>query len=268
MKSLELDKLKEITNKLTENGYLVDRTAQWKFAFDAVQDLVLIVNPSLEIKFINKAFAKRLEIDRTAVVNTYCYSVLKCPNCQKTPGNCFLNYGVKPDVENGDIYIEDHLQGWFNFTHSPIYDDEENLLGFICVLNDITDRKLVEEALRKSEEKYRNIYNTAPLAFVVWDNDTNIVEWNKHAEKIFGFTKKEVEGKSFFDFIIPPTAEERVREIVDTLRTGKHMTSINENLTKSGDIILCEWNNSIYHDCKGKPAGFISLAIEVTKNKE
>lgn len=264
----ELEKLKVITNKLTENGYLVDRTAQWEFAFDAVRDLVLIVNPNLEIKFINKAFADRLEVDRSAVINAYCYNTIQCPNCKKEPGYCLLEQSQKLNVETRDVYIEYPLQGWFDFTHSPIYDDGENLLGFICVLRDITEYRKMENALRKSDEKYRNIYNTAPLAFVVWDYEHKIIEWNRSAEKMFGYTKKEVEGKNFFDFIVPENAIEHVQKIVSTLKVGKDITSVNETLTKSGDVLLCEWYNSVYHDCSGKPVGFISLASDITELKE
>ncbi len=85
---------------------------------------------------------------------------------------------------------------------------------------------------------------------------------------MFGYTKEEVEGKNFFDFIIPKTSVEHVQKVVDLLRLGETTTSINENITKNGDIILCEWNNTIYHDCEGKPVGFISLALDITELKE
>ncbi len=57
--------------------------------------------------------------------------------------------------------------------------------------------------MRESEERFRNVYSTAPLAFMVWDIDARVTDWNKKAEEVFGWTKEEVVGYNFFDFLIP-----------------------------------------------------------------
>jgi len=160
--SVDLKGLRELTNKLTSNGYLVDRAAQWEYAFDAVEDLVMIVNPSLQIKFVNNAFARKLGIKKPNFLNKSCFEVLHCPNCKRSPGSCLFNYGEKPEtVSHDDLYVKD-LNGWFNFSHAPIYDDDSNLLGFICILHDVTERKKAEIALKESEEKYRYLVKYAP----------------------------------------------------------------------------------------------------------
>ena len=50
----DLEKLRQLTQTLTRNGYLSDQTKAWQYAFDSVKELVCITNPSFEIKFINK----------------------------------------------------------------------------------------------------------------------------------------------------------------------------------------------------------------------
>jgi PAS domain S-box-containing protein len=121
------------------------------------------------------------------------------------------------------------------------------------------------EAIREKEELFRNVYNTAPLAFVVWDLDTLITDWNEKAHKVFGWSKKEVLGRSFFDFLIPEMERPHVEHIVNSLVQGKLPShSINDNLTKDGRIITCEWNNSTLHDRWGNVIGAISLALDIT----
>ncbi len=125
-----------------------------------------------------------------------------------------------------------------------------------------------EEALRRSEERYRNVYDTAPLAFVIWDRDCRITGWNNSAERMFGWSREEVIGRNFFEFLIPKGARPQVEEIVDNLLQGKLPSySINENLTKGGEIILCEWNNSILFDSEGRFDSAIFLAIDVTGHR-
>jgi PAS domain S-box-containing protein len=126
-----------------------------------------------------------------------------------------------------------------------------------------------EEALRESEELFRNVYDTAPLAFVVWDLDARVTDWNRKAEEVFGWSKEEALGRDFFDFLIPEKDRLHVERVVDRLVKGDLPShSINDNLTKDGQIITCEWNNSPLHDDDGNIVGAISLALDITERKQ
>jgi PAS domain S-box-containing protein len=126
-----------------------------------------------------------------------------------------------------------------------------------------------EGALLKSEERFRNVYSTAPLAFVIWDAETRITDWNKKSEEVFGWLKEEVVGHTFFDLIIPEKDRPHVHEVVNNLINGDlpgH--SINDNLTKDGQIITCEWSNSSLHGDDGNIMGAISLGLDITERKQ
>ena len=131
-----------------------------------------------------------------------------------------------------------------------------------------TVRKIAEESLQETERLYREIYTIAPLAFVIWDMNCRITDWNKRAEEVFGWTREEVLGRNFFEFLIPERAQIRVETAVEAL-LQKELPNrqINENLTKSGKIILCEWNNSIRYDNAGRVIGAISLGLDITERK-
>jgi len=137
--------------------------------------------------------------------------------------------------------------------------------GVLGTARDMTDRKRAEEALRESEEQFRSLYHTAPLAYIIWDKNTHITDWNKKAEEVFGWSKKEVVGLNFFKFLIPEKDRPQVENVVKNLMRGELLNqSINENLTKKGKTITCEWNNSILHDNHGNIIGAISLGLDIT----
>lgn len=141
-------------------------------------------------------------------------------------------------------------------------------VGFRGIVGDVTEEKRIEQALRESERRYHNVYNTAPLAFVLWDSNCRITDWNRHAEMVFGWKREEVLGKKFFDILVPGHERQRVKEEADRIFQGRMAgRSVNENLTKSGDIITCEWNSTIFYGKNGAVEEVLSLALDVTERK-
>ena len=129
--------------------------------------------------------------------------------------------------------------------------------------------KRPERALRESEKRFRNVYDTAPVAFVVWDAETRVTDWNKKAEEVFGWTKEEALGRNFLDFLIPKKDRPAIAKVVDHLFKGELPShSINKNLTKKGQIITCEWTAAPLHDDGGHIVGAISLALDITGRQQ
>ena len=77
---------------------------------------------------------------------------------------------------------------------------------------DITERKQVEEELRESEEKYRNIFNTTGTAAMIVEEDTTISLINREFETLSGYSKEEIEGKkSWKEFFIEDYLDDMIR---------------------------------------------------------
>lgn len=122
--------------------------------------------------------------------------------------------------------------------------------------------------LREKEERYRALYESAPVAILVWDKQRRITEWNHQAEQIFGWPAEEVIGRDFFDFMIPLDETEHVSTLVKAIfHTEATIASLNWNLTRSGQRILCEWRNAVLHDENGEVAGIVAQALDVTDQK-
>ena len=143
--------------------------------------------------------------------------------------------------------------------------------GKLATLNffqDITERRQAREALSKSEQRYRNVYDTAPLAFVIWDLNCCVTDWNCRAEEVFGWSGEDILGKNFFEFLVPESARPRVQDVVNALLRGEIQTDIvNENITKNGEIRICQWNNSILYDNTGRISGVMSLGLDITEKR-
>ena len=138
----------------------------------------------------------------------------------------------------------------------------------VAAIMDMTERYAAETARRESEERYRSVYDAAPLAFVCWNTDGKVTDWNQRAEQLFGWKREEVLGLPFMDFLVPSEDRDQVAQIVKALMEDRLPSrNVNKNLTRSGRVIICEWNNSVEHDANGRITGVVSLALDITAQR-
>jgi PAS domain S-box-containing protein len=97
--------------------------------------------------------------------------------------------------------------------------------------------------------------------------DGIIRSWNAAAERVFGYRKDEVLGMMPpFEPILPPAARGVTEMMLSRLRAGDMTAhSVNENLTKDGRTITCEWNNTPLFDPSGAFSGVLSLVQDVSE---
>ena len=155
-------------------------------------------------------------------------------------------------------------------TKGPYLDSEGKIAGILGISRDITDRKLAEEAIRQSQQKLRMHFEKTPLAVVEWDLDFRVAAWNPSAERIFGYTREEAMGQTG-DFILPPELRPQIHQLwkkVITREIGEQgNVNANENITKTGEVISCEWYNTPLVDEAGKVLGVASLVQDVTERR-
>ncbi|MGM0641248.1 MAG: HD domain-containing phosphohydrolase [Thermotogota bacterium] len=119
--------------------------------------------------------------------------------------------------------------------------------------------------LRKSKKTYKRLFNSIPVALIVWDQDYKVLDWNKYAEQLFGFKKEEVLGKNFFDFIVPDEIKKELNKVAQNILEMNKEKSTNENITKDGSLITCEWDVIVERDERGNFKRAISMAQDVTE---
>ena len=153
-------------------------------------------------------------------------------------------------------------------TKGPFRDPSGQVIGLLGICRDITDRRRADEEIRQSQEKLRTHIENTPLAVVEWDLDFRVVSWNSSAERIFGYTRQEAIGQHGH-FIVPPEVRPKVdvvwRELLS--KKGGMRGSPNDNITKKGEIISCEWYNTPLVDDAGRVFGVASLVQDVTEKE-
>ena len=136
-----------------------------------------------------------------------------------------------------------------------------------AVFTDTTERKLVENALRESNEKLNTLIQSSPSAIIALDRDGNITSWNAAATKTYGWEEKEVIGR------YPPFIPEKSRHEFDALRervlsgNGFHDVEI-VRVRKDGSDVHISLSVAPLRDFSGRINGIMSISHDITERTQ
>lgn len=162
---------------------------------------------------------------------------------------------------------------------TALHDDTGKLIGFSKITRDLTHIKKAEELqqeyiaqleeLRRSEDRYHKMINEVKdYAILLLDLDGNIQDWNQGAEKIKGYTAKEIVGKNFRIFYRPEDREtglpERLlQEAASTGRASHEGLRVRKDGTTFwGSIVI-----TALHDDDGHVIGYSKVTRDLTDKK-
>lgn len=146
----------------------------------------------------------------------------------------------------------------------PMRNAEGAINGAMGVSVDVTQLARAE----RSQELLKLLVRRSPLGIIIWDKGFHVAGWNPAASRIFGYTEKEAMGMHATPIIPEPVRPyvDRIWENLIALRGGER--SRNENLTKDGRTILCEWYNTPLTDDHGRVVAVASMVEDVTERAQ
>lgn len=132
---------------------------------------------------------------------------------------------------------------------------------------DVTERKRLAEERDALLARLQLQFERMPLAYVQFDADLRVTDWNPAAERIFGFRKDEVLGMGPpYEKIVPESFRAEAAPLLARIQAGDMGAhSVNPNLTKDGRTITCEWFNTPLLDEGGRFTGLLCLAQDLTE---
>ena len=173
--------------------------------------------------FFKKLFGKDLE-------QKTCH--LRLRGIDKPCSNCGVKKifgGAETDIREQSAKDQEGKVGWVNIIATPIKDAKGNVIAALELAVDITKRKITEQESQANNAKFKAINESLMDAVFLFDEEDIITYWNPAAERIFGYTEKEIVGEKINSTLVPL----RFRE--DHLKlTAKLAKSENKNI--AGEI--------------------------------
>jgi PAS domain S-box-containing protein len=161
--------------------------------------------------------------------------------------------------------------GVFGSRYSALMDDENNIVGGIAVVSNITARRQAEEAANTAYRQMSFNVESSPLAVIEWDSDFRVSRWSESAERLFGWKAEDVIGKHVneWQFVFADDVD-AVALVTNRQREGVEVQGVqrNRNYTREGSVLYCEWYNSVLRDDRDQLVSVLSLVLDVTARKE
>ncbi|MBN2818889.1 MAG: PAS domain S-box protein [Bacteroidales bacterium] len=261
----DITELKQAEFKITESQ------ANLTALIESSNDFIFSTDINFKIIIYNSAFARFVKENFNIKVQTNANALTVFPAKDKDFWKQKLNASFK-----GETIVEEFSHTskgviiYFECFFNPIFDKEHKVTGVSVVLTDVSERKLVEYAIRESEERFRQLAENTSDAFVLWDN-SGILYANPAFEKIFGISIEDaMDDSAIIEQMIADEDRQRYiknrkKEVLGKMKPRNQNYILKKN-RKSSRLIWAR-HYPVYNS-KGKIYRFVTVTSDLTEQKQ
>ena len=258
---------RDITERKQAEKVFRESEERYRTLAESAEDAIFILDSEGHFQYINQFGAIQLEGDPGKIIGKTLSQVfppevaekqmlaLKTVLESRKPFFQEINI-VRP---TGDIYSDVRL--------IPILAKSGEVQSVMGIARDITERKRAEEALRESEERFRELYDHAPVGYHEYDSNGRITRVNRTDLEMLGYTAEEMIGQPIWKFSV---GEEIVRQQVLEKLAGSRPPGQNLERTykrKDGTTFPVLVEDRLIRDESGRIKGIRCTIQDITDRK-
>ena len=267
-RAYHLGLVRDITERKRTEEEVRNTAAQWQATFNAVQDLVLLLDKDFRILRANRAAAEFLGLPLDKIVGRHCHDVMHATSAP--PMECpFAKMRQSGRPEEAEVLVRKGGP-WLSVSVAPLFDANGELAQVVHVARDITERKRAEDALRRNQAYLAEGQRLAHMGSWAWSPATlEALYWSEEMCRIYGFNPRDgVPTAEAFWQRIHPEDLDRTRELLLKAATG------NMNYEHGHRIVLPDGTVKHIHalghpvlDENGQVVEYVGTAMDVTERK-
>ncbi len=231
---------------------------------DAMTELVLFLDTNLKVIWANKAMRDAFNLKPGQLNGKHCYRALhnRSRACSICPAEKTLKTGAPQEV----VDISSYKKNWVLRSY-PVRNEKGSLSGVVEIVTDITERRRAEEAMRQSEQKYRELFENANDMIFILDFAGQILSCNAAAARTYGYEPEQMQGLNMAN-LLDRNDLPLVRKLFRKKRGELDVPNPMEFLThtRTGEAVWVEVNTRGVKE-KGKLIAIHGIARNITERK-
>lgn len=250
---------RDITERKRSEEVIVRNEKRYRSTLNNMLEGCQIIDPDWRYQFLNKAAIKQSHKSPDELIGKTvmeAYPGIEDTEAFKNLKRC-MDERITIHFETEFEYPDSSL-GWFNISVEPVPE------GIFLLSQDITERKVAESALLKSEEKYRILVQLAGEG--IWTVNTEGITTfvNPAMARILGCAPEDIEGKLVFEFM-DEGGVETSKKLIESLKKGIPEACDLEFVRKDGGRIYTRISTSPLYNDEGQNIGGMALVSDITE---
>ena len=220
-------------------------------------------------RYVNRSFLDYTGLSAEAAAGSGWVEAIHPADRERVVGEWLAAVAAKREIAIEFRFLRpDGTTMWAAGHAGPIRAADGQVTGYIGTVTDVT--AVVEERFEQREERrfVDAVLEIAGALFCVFDGDGRILRFNRACELVTGYSMEEVRGRPFYEFLVPESEIQMVREDLARLRPGQ-LPAQNENhwITRDGRLRLIAWSDVCFFDDEGRATHLISTGIDITEER-
>jgi PAS domain S-box-containing protein len=260
---------RDITDRKTAEEQLREREQRLRMITNNMRDVIIQTDTGGITTYISPSFQALLGHDPEEFLgkSVFEFMALLHPDDREYVTEA-TREGLKhfePSNATFRVTRADGSELWMETIGVPLRDDSDNLVGGVVTCRDVTKRRRAEEQVRKSEEKYRSIFNLSPDFVYLVDRDGYIVDANEALLEATGMSIEQLRETNFMYFVVGEN-EDTIIAAVDSLWDGQDVRGLELGAETAKGAAFLEINATPLTE-GGSVKHILSLARDITQRK-
>jgi PAS domain S-box-containing protein len=162
-----------------------------------------------------------------------------------------------------ELEYADGSRRFVNVSYIPDFDERGRVRGFVSLVRDLSERKRAEASMRFQA----HLLDTVEQAVIATDTEGTITYWNRHAEKLYGWSAAEAVGRNILEVTPAETSSAQAAEIMSRLTAGETWTGEFEVRRRDGSIFPAQISDTPIHDEAGRLVGVVGISADISEHR-
>ena len=238
---------------------------------ESAQDFIFIIDRNGYVQYVNSSGAKEFGCHPEEIIGRNIKEPLSPEIIKQQHQNIQKVFESGESLRIDNKVLLPNRELWLNTQIIPLWNEgkDDRANAVFGVSRDITERKHAEEALRKSEAKFQELFDEAPVGYMELDAEERIIQVNRTELDMFGYTLEEMLGQPIWKFVSEKERETSrqtlMAKLSGSMQPGRDLERT--YVRKDGTTFPVLINDSFIRNAEGRITGIRTAVQDITERK-